>query len=115
MSIYILLEAAKSETGMRMLNYTGKMFWLMVFSTVFNAVSATSHTIAFQNDRSGFIILLGNIAVVYFFLSDTFIFHESFSTVEGVGTIIILCVVVGIAVSRAVTRYRLEPEHTKLN
>ena len=98
-----------SETGMRMLSYTGKMFWLMVLSTVFNAISATSHTIAFQNDRSGFIILLGNIAVVYFFLSDKFIFKESFNKVEGIGTLVILCVVMGIALSRALKRNKLEP------
>ena len=46
-AIYILVEAANSETGMRMLSYPSKVFWGMVLSTVFNAASVTCHTIAF--------------------------------------------------------------------
>ena len=101
---YILIEAARSETGMRMMGYSPTMFWGMVASTVFNAISVTCHTIAFQSDRSGFIVVIRNIEVLYFFLSDTFIFHETFTWVEFVGVFVIMVVVIGIAISRAMSK-----------
>ena len=59
-----------------MLTYDSKMFFGIIVATVFNTLEITCCTIAYQNDRSGYIVLLSNIAIAYFFLTDTFIFHE---------------------------------------
>ena len=45
---------------------------------------------AYQNERSGLITLIGYIGLVYAFLGDTFIFDESFVALEIVGVLIIL-------------------------
>ena len=102
--IYISLEALHSDTGMRMLNYTSTLVWTMILATSFNAMSMTCRTIAYQNDRSGFIVLFTNLSLVYFFFADTFIFDESFSKMELIGTLMIMTVVLGVAIVRILTR-----------
>ena len=87
-----------------MLTYDSSIFWGMLVATVFNTTGMTCYTIAYQNDRSGFIVLCSNIAIVYFFLTDTFIFHESFSTVELLGTLIIMAYVLSVAVGRTISK-----------
>ena len=52
-------------------------------------------------------VLIGNISVVYFFLSDTFLFDESFTPVELVATVIILTVVFTIAVFKIKEKNKL--------
>ena len=70
---------------------------LILVSTIFSAIATTSYTVAYQSDSSGFIVLIGNVKILYFFLSDTFIFHEVFSTIELVGVCVITAVVLTVA------------------
>lgn len=42
-------------------------------------------------------MLIGNVKILYFFLSDNFIFHEVFSTVELVSIFVISAVVITVA------------------
>jgi drug/metabolite transporter (DMT)-like permease len=45
--------------------------------------------IAFQNEKSGLITILGYVGLLYAFLGDTFIFGEKFENLELVGVIVI--------------------------
>ena len=47
-------------------------------------------TIAMQNERSGFITLVGYINLVYGFLGDVFIFEEQLRLIELLGIVIVL-------------------------
>ena len=98
--IYLLVETLRSEGGfseLRLISYTGKQFLLILVSTIFSAIATTSYTIAYQSDSSGFIVLIGNVKILYFFLSDTFIFHEVFSTIEMTCVCVITVVIVIVA------------------
>lgn len=59
-----------------------------------------TYTIAFKYDSSGFIILLENISMVYFFISDTVIFHERFNENELLGVAVILFVVIAVTICK---------------
>ena len=81
-----------------MFTYTGQQLLLILTSTVFSFIATTSYTIAYQSDSSGFIVLIGNVGIIYFFLSDTLIFNEVFSLVELVAIFTIAAVVFTVAV-----------------
>lgn len=55
------------------------------------------NTIAFQSDKSGFVAMVTYMSVVYAFLCDTFVLHESLNIVELCCTVWIVCVALGIA------------------
>lgn len=57
-----------------------------------------SNTIANQNDKSGFVTLIGYLGCCYALLGDIFIFHETFSTQQIIG----MCVVFGVMIYLAV-------------
>ena len=95
-AIYIIVEATLTDTGFRMLTYSNNLWWLIFLATVFNTFTTAFHTIAFQSDTSAFIVLLGNISVVFFFTCDTLVFKESFTKVELGGILIILTVVITV-------------------
>ena len=97
---YLVIEGLKSDGGfseLRLFSYSGKQFLLILVSTIFSAIATTSYTVAYQSDSSGFIVLIGNVKILYFFLSDTFIFHEVFSAIELVGVCVITTVVLTVA------------------
>ena len=95
--LWILADLCFSEKGLRMATYSGKMWLVLLASTLFSAIVTTSHTVAYQSDSSGFVVLVGNIGTVYFFLSDIFIFHEAFSILELVCVLVIAIIIVTIS------------------
>ena len=98
MGIIVGVEAYYSEeSGLHLVSYTGKQFLLIITSTLFSAIATTSYTIAYQSDAGGFIVLIGNVKIVYFFLADKLIFNEIFSLVELVSVSTILVVVITVA------------------
>ena len=62
----------------------------MLLITSLNFIGFCSQTIAAQNERSGFVTLLGYIGLVYSFLGDLLIFSEVPNALEIVGVTIIL-------------------------
>ena len=66
--------------------------------TIFNSITVSAATVAYQSDSSGFIALLSYISLIYFFVSDKIIFKEIFSAVELGAAIVILTVVVTITI-----------------
>ena len=65
-----------------------------------NFGTLSAQTIAMQNERPGFIALLAYIGLVYAFLGDTFIFHESFNSIEVMGLTIILIMTLTLIASK---------------
>ena len=64
----------------------------MVLPSFFNTLMTTCNTIALQNEKSGFITMIGYISIVYSFLGDVFLFEYSFSAVELGGVALVVCV-----------------------
>ena len=107
MGILIVLEAywINAETY-HIFSYTPWQLFLIITSSVFSAIATISYTIAYQSDTAGFIVLIGNVKIIYFFLSDTFIFNEIFSSVELISVICITTVVVIVAVQKTLEKNR---------
>ena len=71
---------------------------LIFLAATFNMFTTICHTVAYQSDTSGFIVLMANVTVVFFFLCDTLVFDEAFTKVELTGILVILTVVIFVAV-----------------
>ena len=109
MGTLIILEAYwKQHDSYHLFSYTRWQLILMILSCLFSAIATTSYTIAYQSDTAGFIVLIGNVKIIYFFLSDTFIFNEVFSSIELISVICITSVVVVVAVQKTFEKNRKE-------
>ena len=108
MAVLIGAEAYYNKSELHTVSYTGEQFFLIITSTIFSAIATSSYTIAYQSDTAGFIVLIGNVKLIYFFLSDTLIFNEVFSVVELVSVSIILVVVI------SVTLYKIREKNKKI-
>ena len=69
-------------------------------ASTINFLGLCSNTVALQNERSGFITLLGYIGLVYAFLGDIFIFNDKLSWMEFIGIVIILSLNVTLIVTK---------------
>ena len=65
-----------------------------------NLISLAMKTVAYQNEKSGLITLIGYIGLVYAFAGDTFFLKETIGGVEIVGVILILTMNVLVVISR---------------
>ena len=94
--IIILCESLIKASDLTILSYTGEQWGYALLTSAVNFIAMCSITIAFQNERSGFITILGYIGLVYAALVDIFIFHEKLVWFELVGIVIVLCLNVAI-------------------
>lgn len=85
-------------TGEGFGSYPWWIYGLLVISGICDFVAFNCRNIAFQSDSSGFIALIGYIAVFYGFLSDVFIFNASMTVMAVGGAVLIMIVTVGTAV-----------------
>ena len=73
-SIYLLIEAAFFDDGFgdgfRILNYTSRQYGILVACVLCDSMELISITMAYQNDRSGFIGLLSYMSIVYAYFFD---------------------------------------------
>ena len=65
-----------------------------------NMSALFARTIATQNEKSGLITLISYIGFVYAFLGDTFIFNESYTTLQMCAILIILAFNVALVTQR---------------
>lgn len=63
----------------------------MIGISAVNFIALSAGTIAVQNERSGFVTLIGYIGLVYAFLGDMIIFKEQLAWLELLGISIVLC------------------------
>ena len=92
-----------------------KMIFLCCFCD-FTCVGC--QVLAFQNDTSGFVALVGYISIVYAFCADYFIFHEQMAALAIVGASLIFVVtiissVLKILDTRKYKREQLEKAKTE--
>ena len=88
----LLIENAITGGPLRILNYSKEQYLIGFGNGVLNVGVLFFKIIAYQNERSGFITLLGYIGLIYAFLGDIFIFDETFETMELIGIITILLI-----------------------
>ena len=84
-ALMVLVEAWVNHHPLRFWDYTGEQFGFTFLLSCVNFIGLNCQTIALQNERSGFITLLGYIGLVYAFLGDIFIFHEKLVWLELLG------------------------------
>ena len=87
--IMILGESWFSDIEIRLWSYSASQYGWMLMITVLNFIGFCAQTIAAQNERSGFVTLLGYIGLVYSFLGDLLIFNEMPIALEVVGVALI--------------------------
>ena len=75
--ILILAESAITGEPVRIFSYDRSQYIAALVCCALNVVGMTCQTIALQNEKSVLITMLGYISLVYAFLGDTFIFHET--------------------------------------
>ena len=85
---------------MRFWHYNAEQLGFSFLLSGVNFIGLNCQTIALQNERSGFITLLGYIGLVYAFLGDLFIFKETLEWLELIGILIILTLNVVLVVSK---------------
>ena len=83
-------ESVVYKKPFRLFSYDSNQYLISAVASIINFGTISCQTIAMQNERPGFVALLGYIGLVYAFLSDTFIFHERFSPLELAGITLIL-------------------------
>lgn len=75
----IAVVALTTEQGFTIFSYDLQTYGLILAATMCDTLALNSQTIAFQSGSSGFISLISYFGVLYAFLSDCLIFHESFT------------------------------------
>jgi drug/metabolite transporter (DMT)-like permease len=76
--LWQLFFAAKGPT---IHNYTPRAYGEMFLCSLTNAFGAIFQTLAYQNERSGVVTLIGYIGLVYAFLADIFLFEIEYSNI----------------------------------
>ena len=93
-------EAA--ESGLTLFNYSAQVYLILTAGVLCDSIALNCYTMAFQSDGSGFVALLSYGNVLYAFLGDQIIFHESFTLMELLATIVILIVTVGVSIYKLI-------------
>jgi drug/metabolite transporter (DMT)-like permease len=92
-------EALYDGTQIRVLHLEWAQYGMMTLTSVFNTFALITNTIALQNEKSGFVTLIGYISVLYAFAGDILIFKQGFTVQEILGASLIFCVMVYLVLS----------------
>lgn len=84
----ILLE--KLMTGNPFRIYSAQQYGIMMLCCCFDFLNTNAQTLAFQNDSSGFVSLIGYVGILYAFLTDYLIFKLQLSPLAIIGASVIL-------------------------
>lgn len=89
---FVIIVLEKVITGNPFRVYTLDQYIKLIICSFGDFGCVLSSTIAFTNDTSGFVSLVGYTSIIYGFLSDTMIFHMTLSPMALAGAIMILVV-----------------------
>ena len=89
LSSYFIINALLTQEWPDMFYYTSAQSFNVALTGFFSALNLTCLVIAYQNDSSATVSLMGYIALVYAFIADVAIFGSSFDKLEITGTAII--------------------------
>ena len=92
----IIVGIMAAINGGTFFSYTARQYGLLTLCAFLDFLGLSFSVITFQSCEMGFISLFGYLIVVYSFLGDIFVFHETFSTLELLGTLVILTVTMGV-------------------
>lgn len=101
-ALMILCQAWIKDEPIRLFTYDGEQWLFLCSVSVVNFIGLNCQTIALQNERSGFITLLGYIGLVYAFLGDIFIFNETFQWLELLGVAVVLSLNIALICAKSV-------------
>jgi drug/metabolite transporter (DMT)-like permease len=79
-----------------LLSHSSETYWTLLGALTFDVLATNAMTIAFQSGASGFVCLIGYVAIVYAFLADLIIFESTFSAVEVIASVTIVATVIVI-------------------
>ena len=92
-----LLFANVWISGTELQIYTKRQYGIMVLASLCDYVAVNCQTLAFQKAPSSFVSLVGYVAVLYAFLSDVCVFHETIYLTEILAALTILSVTIYVA------------------
>ena len=73
----LIVESYYNNTSIRILNYSSAQYMAAFLPGLLHNGTTYFLAIAMQNERPGFISLLGYIGLVYAFVGDMFVFKET--------------------------------------
>lgn len=92
-AVWILIEHAVSGEGkLRILTLEFDQFLWCVLTGICNTLQLGFKTVAFANERSGLITMIGYVGLVYAFLADTFYLGETITVLELIGVALIFSI-----------------------
>jgi drug/metabolite transporter (DMT)-like permease len=74
---------------LRILTYTKMQYLGLFIASFLNSGFNILYTVAFQNERTAFVMLVAYISVIFAFIGDVLIFKTSFGVFEIVGAVIV--------------------------
>ena len=107
----ILIVEAIVKGGFR--TFDGLTYAFLSSGGLIDAICVFSLTIAFMNDRSGFISLMTYMLVFWGFAADMAIFKEKFILLEFIGAIIVLSATLVVSIIKVCQQYRQRVNKTK--
>ena len=97
-------------TGEGMGSHSAGIYFTVFVACCFDFLQLCSQNIAFQNDSSGFVSILGYVSVAYGFLADEIIFQYSITGVELLGASLIFIVCLATAVAKLRLKSKATPK-----
>ena len=88
--IFLVVESYVRDDEVRFLSYSAEQYFWELLPVVINFLAVSTITIASQNEKSGFVTLIGYISIVYSFLADRIVFQQRPMMLEVIGVTILL-------------------------
>lgn len=101
-SLVICVDVWISDKAFGLFTYNSEQWLFTLLLSSVNFIGLNCQTIALQNERSGFITLLGYIGLFYAFLGDIFIFKETFAWLELAGISVVLIMNISLICSKQI-------------
>lgn len=97
-SAYILAEMCITGLPGRFGDYTSRQMGIAIGASAFDTGALLSITIGYQCDSSGFVSMLSYLNIVYAFVCDQIVWHQTFNAIELICALTILVTALGIAI-----------------
>lgn len=79
LTVALVIESFVKDEPLRFIRMSWMQLAVINVASGFNCVGIVSHTIATQNEKSGFITSIAYVSLIYAFCGDLFIFEQIFS------------------------------------
>ncbi len=79
LTVALVIESFVKDEPLRFIRMSWMQLAVICVASGFNCIGIVSHTIATQNEKSGFITSIAYVSLIYAFCGDLFIFEQIFS------------------------------------